>query len=78
MAAGFASYRHQVGQTGVSVQPELYCAFGISGAVQHMMGVRGKQLVAVNPDRKAPIFDYADIGILADWSEFADQMIQKC
>ena len=71
---GWRPYPFQVGQTGIAVKPDVYVACGISGAVQHMAGVRGKTLVAVNPDRKAPIFNYADIGIVDDWSNFVGEM----
>ena len=67
--AGFAPYRCQIGQTGIIVQPELYIAFGISGAVQHLTGMSSsKYVIAVNVDPKAAIFDYCDYGIVADAS----------
>ena len=75
--AGFIGYAHQIGQTGVTVRPEVYLAFGISGLVQHTVGMNGaKTVVAVNPDRNAPIFSYADYGIEAGWEETADAMIR--
>ena len=70
VAAGFADYNHQVGQTGVSVRPEVYVAFGISGAVQHLSGILGSEkIIAVNTDPKAAIFDYADYSLIADAEE---------
>ncbi|MBE6904872.1 MAG: electron transfer flavoprotein subunit alpha/FixB family protein [Ruminococcaceae bacterium] len=70
---GYAPYTWQVGQTGVVVRPRLYVALGISGAVQHLAGMSGAGIVvAVNTDRRAPIFDYADYGIVADWRDVAD------
>ena len=75
--AGWIAYAHQIGQTGVTVRPKLYLAFGVSGQVQHLAGMNGAStVVAVNPDRNAPIFDCADYGIVAGWEETADSMIQ--
>lgn len=63
-------YEKQVGLTGKSVSPAVYIATGISGAVHHMAGMKQSSMViAINPDRKAPIFDYADYGILATAEE---------
>lgn len=77
VAAGFAGYERQVGQTGVSVHPELYVAFGISGAVQHLSGITGaKKIVAVNTDPHAPIHDYSDLSITADCSEVLERLIR--
>lgn len=76
--AGFAPYRCQVGMTGITVCPRLYLAFGISGAVQHLAGMSGSgKIVAVNSDPKAPIFDYADYGIVGDWEALADKLLQE-
>ena len=76
VAAGYASYMHQVGQTGVSVNPELYIAFGISGAVQHLSGIMGaNRIVAVNTDPKAPIHSYCDCSVIADCVEVLDSLI---
>lgn len=76
--AGFAPYRCQVGMTGVTVSPKLYLAFGISGAVQHLAGMSGSQkIVAVNSDPKAPIFDYADYGIVGDWQGVVDNLLKE-
>ena len=75
--AGWISYDHQIGQTGVTVHPALYIAFGISGMIQHLVGMSAsKRVIAVNKDRNALIFRSADDGIVADWEETADEMIE--
>ena len=75
--AGYAPYSRQIGLTGRTVRPKVYLAMGISGAVQHIVGMeRSGTIIAVNTDRKAPIFDYADYGIIADWRETAEEMLR--
>jgi electron transfer flavoprotein alpha subunit len=74
--AGVAPYSSQVGQTGVVVRPRLYVAFGISGAVQHLAGMSASgYVVAVNTDRKAPIFRHAHFGLVGDASETLDLLL---
>jgi electron transfer flavoprotein alpha subunit len=76
--AGWKPYAHQIGQTGITVKPGVYLAFGISGATQHIVGMKGaKRIVAVNKDEDAPIFQIADLGVVGDALQVLPQLIEE-
>jgi electron transfer flavoprotein alpha subunit len=76
--AGWVPYAMQVGQTGKTVKPAVYLAFGISGAMQHTVGMKGaKAIVAVNRDENAPIFKLADLGIVGDALKVIPALVEE-
>ncbi len=76
--SGWVPYAYQIGQTGKTVKPSVYLAFGISGATQHIVGMKGsKKIIAINKDEEAPIFGLADLGIVGDALKILPQLIEE-
>ncbi len=75
--AGWAPHTRQVGQTGKTIRPRIYIGVGVSGAVQHLVGMlESKVIIAVNTDRNAPIFRYVDYGVVGDYKEIVPRLIE--
>jgi electron transfer flavoprotein alpha subunit len=75
---GFAEYARQIGQTGKTVRPKVYIAIGISGAIQHIAGIKESgKIVAIDHNAKASIFHHADFGIVGEYEDIIPELIER-
>ena len=75
---GFIEKKYQIGQTGSFVTPDIYIAFGISGAIHHITGMENsKKIIAINTDKNAPVFNHADIGLVKDAASVLDELLKE-
>jgi electron transfer flavoprotein alpha subunit len=75
---GFSEYARQVGQTGKTVRPKLYIAVGVSGAIQHIAGMKeSEQIIAIDHNPKASIFHFADFGIVGEYTDILPELIER-
>lgn len=75
---GVAEYARQIGQTGKTVRPKVYVAIGVSGAVQHIAGMKESEtIVAINHNAKEPIFQHADFGIVGEYEDILPELIEQ-
>lgn len=78
MDAGFIAYKHQVGQTGVTVRPTIYIAVGISGAIQHVQGMKDSfKVISINSDPNANIWSNSDYGIVGNYQDVLPILLKK-
>ncbi|MFN2388489.1 MAG: electron transfer flavoprotein subunit alpha/FixB family protein [Actinomycetota bacterium] len=76
--AGWVPYAYQIGQTGKTVKPGVYIAVGVSGATQHIVGMKGaKRIIAINKDEEAPIFSISDLGVVGDALKIVPQLVEE-
>lgn len=75
--AGWAVYKQQIGQSGISVRPKMYIAFGVAGVLQHVTGIDADCMIAINNNKRAAIFQYCDYGVVADAQKILKELLQR-